>query len=249
MIVARVAQGFGGGTTVPSSLAIIGAAFSEAERGKAIGTWAGFSAVGAAIGPLLGGWIVDHLSWHAIFLINPFLVVPTIWIALRRVPESRDASASPGIDWPGALLIFLGLGSLVFGLIAAPVRGWQDPAVIATVMIGMFLLVAFVWQEGRSRAPMMPLALFRSRTFSGVNLLTLLLYGALGGALFFLPFDLIQVHGYSATLAGAVFLPFTIIMGALSRWSGGLLDRLGARLPLIIGPASRRSGSRCWRGP
>ena len=236
LIMARVAQGFGAALLVPSSLAIIGASFSEAERGKAIGTWAGFSAVGAAIGPLLGGWIVDHLSWHAIFLINPFLVVPTIWVALRHVPESRDPNASPGIDWPGALLVFAGLGSLVFGLIAAPVRGWQDPAVMATVIMGALLLVAFVWQEARSRAPMMPLALFRSRTFSGVNLLTLLLYGALGGALFFLPFDLIQVHGYSATLAGAVFLPFTIIMGALSRWSGGLLDRFGARLPLIIGP-------------
>jgi EmrB/QacA subfamily drug resistance transporter len=242
LIAARVAQGAGAALLIPCSLAIIGASFSEAERGKAIGTWAGFSAISAAIGPLLGGVIVDHLSWRWIFLINPFIALATIWIALRHVPESRDPEADASLDWLGALLALAGLASLVFGLMALPERGLRNGLVIATLLAGLLLLTAFVWAEGRSLAPMMPLGLFRSRTFSGINLLTLLLYAALGGAFFFLPYLLIQVHGYSATLAGAVFLPFTVIMAVLSRWAGGLLDRFGARLPLIIGPAIAAGG-------
>ena len=237
LIAARTAQGVGAALLVPSSLAIIGAAFEESERGKAIGTWAAFSALAGAAGPILGGWIVDHTTWHWIFLINPLLALPTIWLTLRHVPESRDPNAASEIDWHGALLAFAGLGCLVFGLILSPDLGWRNPRVIATVIGGTLLLVAFVWVEARSRAPMMPLELFRSRTFSGINLQTLLLYAAMGGAVFFLPFELIQVHGYSATQAGAAFLPFTLIMGVLSRWSGGLLGSLGARIPLVVGPA------------
>ena len=237
LIAARALQGIGAALLIPSSLAIIGASIDPAERGRAIGTWAGFSAIAAAVGPLLGGWIVDHMTWRWIFLVNPVLALPTIWAALAHVPESRDSEADPRLDWLGALLAIAGLGSLVLGLIASPDLGWHDGRVLAAVAGGLLLLVAFVWTEGRSAAPMMPLDVFASATFSGVNLLTLLLYAALGGAFFFLPFDLIQVHLYSATLAGAVFLPFTLMMGALSRWSGGLLDRFGARLPLIIGPA------------
>lgn len=236
LIAARVAQGTGAALLIPCSLAIIGATFNEDERGKAIGTWAGFSALSAAIGPLIGGFIVDHASWRWIFLINPVVALPTIWIALSHVPESRDPSPQAGLDWRGAALALAGLGSLVFGLMAWPERGWRDPLVAATVGVGALLLFAFVQEERRSPIPTMPLALFRSRTFSGVNLLTLLLYAALGGAFFFLPYLLIQVHGYSATLAGTVFLPFTLIMAALSRWGGGLINRFGARGPLIIGP-------------
>lgn len=236
LLLMRAIQGVGAALMIPCSLAIIGAAFSEAERGKAIGTWAGVSAIAAAAGPVLGGWIVDQVSWRWIFLINPLLAVATAWIALRHVPESRDPDASPGLDWPGAVLVFAGLGSIVFGLIDSSTQGWRDPLVTGAVAGGLALLGAFVWVEGRSRAAMMPLDLFRSRTFSAVNALTLLLYGALGGAFFFLPFDLIQVHGYSATAAGAMFLPFTIIIGVLSRWSGALLDRIGARPSLIAGP-------------
>ena len=237
LILARAVQGVGAALLIPCSLAIIGAAFDETERGKAIGIWSGFSAIAAGIGPLLGGWLVDHWSWRAIFLINPVLAIPTVWIALRHLPESRDPETRRGLDWRGAVLAFSGLGSLVYGLTAASDLGWRNTAVVGSLSAAAPLLVAFVWQEGRSPAPMMPLGLFRSRSFSGVNLLTLLLYGALGGAFFFLPFVLIQVHGYSATGTGAAFLPFTLILGVLSRWSGGLLDRFGARWPLIAGPA------------
>ncbi len=242
LIAARAVQGVGAALLIPCSLAIIGAAFPEAERGRAIGTWAGFSAIAAAIGPLLGGWIVDHLAWQAIFLINPILALVAVWIAWRHLPESIDPHVTSGIDWLGAVLVFLGLGSTAFGLIALPDRGLRDGIVAASLIGGVAILALFVWHEARTSAPMMPTGLFRSRTFSGVNALTVLLYGALGGAFFLLPFDLIAVHGYSATEAGAVFLPFTAIMAVLSRWSGGLIDRFGARLPLIVGPTIVATG-------
>jgi Na+/melibiose symporter-like transporter len=165
------------------------------------------------------------------------LTLPTVWIALYHVPESRDPEAKPGLDWQGALLVLIGLGSVTYALIALPSLEWSDPIVLASLGVGLILLSAFLWVENHSQAPMLPLTVFRSRTFSVINILTLLLYAALGGALFFLPFALIQVRGYSATFAGAAFLPFTIIMAGLSRWAGGLLDRFGARLPLVIGPA------------
>ncbi len=159
-----------------------------------------------------------------------------MWIAVRRLPESSDPAAPAGLDWRGAVLTFGGLGGLVYGLIAASRLGWHDVTVVGSLTAGALLLLGFVLEERRSRAPMMPLRLFGSRSFSGVNLLTLFLYGALGGAFFFLPFLLIQAHGFSATAAGAVYLPFTLVLAALSRWSGGLVDRFGARWPLIIRP-------------
>jgi len=237
LILARAVQGAGAAVLLPCSLALIGATFDETERGRAIGTWAASAAVATAIAPLLGGWIVDHFSWRWIFLINPLIALPAIWIAYCHVPESRDPDAKPGLDWRGTILLLLGLGGLAYGLIASPVSGWRDPVVLVSITGGLVLLIGFVYAEYRSRTPILPLSLFRSRTFSAVNLLTLLLYGALNGVFFFLPFALIQVHGYPATFAGAAFLPFTIIMAALSRWAGGLLDRFGARLPLMIGPA------------
>ena len=237
LLLARGIQGAGAALLIPCSLAIIGATFDEAERGKAIGTWAGFSAIAGAAGPLLGGWIVDHFSWRWIFLINPVLALPAIWMAISKVPESRDMLAKGGLDWRGSLLALASLGSLSFGLMSAPIFGWSSATVVGALLIGLLLLAAFLWEEARNPAPMLPLGLFRSRTFSVVNLLTLLLYAGLGGAFFFLPFALIQVEGFSAVLAGAAFLPFTAIMATLSRWGGGLLDRFGAKGPLIIGPA------------
>ena len=236
LILARAMQGFGAAILIPCSLALIGASFDEEERGKAIGTWAGVSAIAVASGPLLGGLIVDHFSWRLIFLINPLLAVPTIWIVYNHVPESQGPEVTGRLDWTGAVLALLGLTGVCFGLIAAPEFGLIDIKVFSPLAVGLVLLCFFIWLEGHSDTPMLPLDLFRSRTFSAVNLLTLLLYAALGDAFFFLPFALIQVGGYSAVLAGAVFLPFTIVMGLLSRWSGGLIDRIGARLPLIIGP-------------
>lgn len=237
LLAARVVSGVGAALLVPCSLALIGAAFEEKERGAAIGVWSGAAAIAAGAAPLLGGGLLDHFSWRVIFLINPLLAVPALWIALRRVPESRDPDAPPGVDWQGSLLAFAGLGILVYGLIASSDPGWSHPAVMASLALGAGLLVLFVITEHRSGSPMMPLELFRSPTFSGVNLLTLLLYGGLGGGFFFLPFLLIQARGYSATAAGAAYLPFTVILSLLSRWSGGLIDRFGARGPLVIGPA------------
>jgi MFS family permease len=191
---------------------------------------------------LVGGWLVDHWSWRAIFLINPVLAAVTLAIALRHVPESRNPEAQRGLDWSGAALAFGGLGAFVYGLIATAARGWTDPLVLAALATGVALFAAFLFAERRSSHPMMPLEVFHSRTFSAVNVLTLLLYGALGGALFFLPFLVIQVHGYSATAAGAVFLPFTLVLATLSRWGGRLGDRFGPRLPLIVGPAIVAAG-------
>jgi EmrB/QacA subfamily drug resistance transporter len=241
LIAARAVQGVGGALMVPGSLAIISAAFDEERRGKAIGTWSGFSGITTALGPVLGGYLIENVSWRAAFLINVPLAVVVILISLRHVPESRDPDAAR-LDFPGAILATLGLGGVVYGLIESNVSGFGDPLVLVSFAVGTLALVAFVFVERRSREPMMPLVLFKSRNFSGANLLTLLLYAGLGGSLFFLPFVLIQVHGYSATAAGSAFLPFVVITFLLSRWAGGLVARYGAKLPLTVGPIVTAAG-------
>jgi EmrB/QacA subfamily drug resistance transporter len=242
LIAARALQGVGGALLVPGSLAIISAAFPENERGRAIGTWAGASALTTALGPVLGGWLVDTWSWRAIFFINVPVAALTLLLAGWRVPESRDDSNHAAVDWRGGLLATIGLGTLVYGLTVAADLSWSNPVVLGCLLAAGLILAGFVWFEARVDSPMVPLQLFRSRPFSGANAMTLFLYFALSGAMFFLPFNLIQVQGYTAMHAGAAFLPLTLVMGGLSRWSGGLIDRFGARAPLIVGPVIAACG-------
>lgn len=234
LIFARAVQGVGGALLVPGSLAIISATFPDEERGQAIGLWSGFSAITSAVGPVLGGWLIDTLSWRWIFFINLPLALLVLFFLLR-VPETRDAEAKQ-LDLGGSALVTLGLGALTYSLLRAGERGLGDGVVLLTLVLGIVLLIAFVGLEARLEEPIVPLKLFASSTFSGTNLLTLLLYGALAGALFFLPLNLIQIQGYSATAAGAALLPFVLLLSFLSRWAGGLITRYGARLPLTVGP-------------
>jgi len=242
LVFARGVQGIGAALLVPGSLALISASFPQSERGHAIGVWSAASAVTAAIGPVLGGFLVDRYSWSWAFLINVPLAMAVLAIAKWRVPESRGAAADAPLDVAGALLATVALGALVFAFIEGPARGWRSISVVLAWAAAAAGAVGFFAVELRRRSPMLPLKLFRNRDFAGANLLTLLLYAALGGGLFFFPLTLIQAQGYGAAAAGAALLPFIAVMSALSGQAGRLVDRYGPRPALIAGPLVAAAG-------
>jgi EmrB/QacA subfamily drug resistance transporter len=234
LIGARAVQGIGAALLVPNSLSLLSAGFPKAERGRAIGTWSAATALTGAGGPILGGFLIDSTSWRAVFILVIPLAIGTLGVALLRMPDVRIGRGQrPAVDWAGAALATTALAGIVAGIITLAV---------VPLIVGLALLATFAWHEARTPAPMTPPHLFRSATFVGANLLTLLLYFALTGVFFVLPFVLVRVHGYSATATGAAYLPFALILGGLSRWAGGLADRFGPRLPLVAGPLVTAAG-------
>ena len=236
LIAARAFQGIGAALLTPGSLAIIEASFRPDDRGRAIGAWSGLSGVGTAIGPFIGGWLIEAVSWRLIFAINlPLAAIVTV-VAWRRVPESRDPDATGKVDVIGGALVTLGLVGLTYGLIEGPSRGWSSPGPLVALVGGAGLLAAFLAWERRVAAPMLTLSLFRSAQFDAANVVTFVVYAALGGALFLLPIQLQQVCGYTPLQAGISLLPVTIIMLLLSARSGALAARIGPRLQMTVGP-------------
>ena len=236
LIAARVIQGIGGALLTPGSLAIIEATFYPEDRGRAIGAWSALGGVAAAIGPLLGGWLIEAVSWRAIFFINLPIAAFVVWGAERHVPESRDPTITGRLDFPGSALASLALAGLTFTVIQAPVDGFDSPMVLAALVIGLVSAVAFVFVERRSPEPMMPLSIFDSRQFSSANVVTFVVYAAMGGVFFFLVVFLQVSLGYSPIAAGAASLPITALMLAFSPRAGALAQRIGPRLPLTLGP-------------
>jgi MFS family permease len=256
LIAARVGQGITAALLVPGSMAMIAAVFHPDDRAKAIGAWSGLAGVATAIGPFLGGWLIDTVSWRWVFLINPPLAAFAVWIALTKVPETRGQAAggSPqqsgslesatqqvrrrwmnGVDLPGAVTLSLGLAGVVYALIEGPARRWPQSAVSAAV-IGMLALVSFAVIERRSSTPMVPMSLFHSKRFAGINAATFVMWGAIGAVFFLLTIHLQTDLSYSATEAGAATIPVTILMMLFSAKSGALAQRIGPRIPLIVGP-------------
>jgi EmrB/QacA subfamily drug resistance transporter len=242
LVAGRVLQGIGGALLTPGSLAILQTAFRLEDRGRAVGAWSGLTSVSAAVGPFVGGWLIDVGSWRYIFLINLPIAAVTVAIALRHVPESRDDSATEPLDITGAVLATVGLGAATYGLIAAGSRGFGSPLVLVTLIGGAALLAAFVVTEFRSPHPMLPPAIFAGLRFTGANLVTVVVYGALGTATFVVVVFLQQVLGYSALESGAALLPMTLLMLGLSGRAGQLAGRIGPRTPMTVGPLLMAAG-------
>jgi EmrB/QacA subfamily drug resistance transporter len=242
LIAGRVLQGIGGALLTPGSLAILQTSFRPEDRGRVVGAWSGLTSVAAAVGPFVGGWIIGAASWRYIFLINVPIAIVTVAIALRHVPETRDETASGRLDVNGAVLATVGLGGLTYGLIEAGTYGFGSARVLVALAIGLAGLVGFVLVEHRSSHPMLPPDIFANVRFTGANLVTVVVYGALGTATFLLVLYLQEVLGYSPLESGAALLPMTVLMLGLSSRAGQLADRIGARTPMTVGPLLMAAG-------
>ncbi len=235
LIFFRALQGIGSAMMIPGSLAIINASFAEGTRGKAIGLWSGFSGGLAALGPFVGGWLVEHVSWQSIFFLNIPLGLLALFITLKFVPESRNPD-SKKIDLIGTILITAGLLGISYGLIEGPVHGWQ-PFTITSLIIGIIAFVGFLYSQTKVKEPLVPYHIFKSGLVTGANLVTLFLYFALYGTFFFVGLNLQQVQEFSPSSAGLAFLPPILFITFLSGPAGGLADKIGPRIPMILGPA------------
>ena len=236
LILARVIQGVGGALLTPGSLAIIEATFRQEDRGRAIGMWSALTGIGGAVGPLVGGYLIDAVSWRAIFLINLPLGAFAVWGSRRHVPETRDPTMTGALDIRGSVFATLGLGGITFALIQSPDEGLGSPVVLGALIVGIISVVAFVRTERRAPQPMLPLSIFSSRQFTSANLVTFVVYAALGAVFFLLVVFLQVALGYTAIEAGAASLPTTALMLLLSPRAGALATRIGPRLPLTVGP-------------
>lgn len=236
LIAGRILQGVGGAMLTPGSLAILEAGFAKQDRGRAIGLWSGFAGVSTAVGPPLGGWLIDSVSWRAVFFLNLPVGIAVVLVGMRHIPETRDDSLEGRLDFLGALLAVLSLGAISWALIEGPGRGFDSIAVIITLIGGLATGALFLMRERRAPEPMLPLGLFSSRTFSAASMLTFVVYGAFGGALFLLVVMLQTGLGYSPLVAGFATLPVTIIMLLFSARAGAVAQKIGPRLPLTLGP-------------
>lgn len=242
MVAGRILQGVGGALLTPGSLAILQTTFRQSDRGKAVGAWSGLTSVAAAVGPFVGGGLVDSGSWRLIFLINIPIALVTVLITLRHVPETRDETATGKLDVTGAALATAGLAGLTLGLIRAGDNGFGDPLVLVSLALGALALAAFVAVELRGSHPMLPCGMFANLRFTGANLVTVVVYGALGTSTFLLVVYLQTTLGYDALWAGASLLPMTVLMLALSGYAGGLAEKVGARIPMTAGPLLMAAG-------
>lgn len=235
LILFRALQGIGGAMMIPGSLSIINIAFHESVRGRAIGLWSGFAGGVAALGPFVGGWLVQYLGWPSIFYINIPLGLIALFLTFRYVPESRNHESTK-IDFIGAILIFLSLFGIAYALIGAQDFGWTNPSIFTGLIIGVLSFIIFIFIERKMKEPLVPFVIFRSSLVTGANLATLFLYFALSGVIFFLVLNLQQVQHYSPVYAGLGMLPSILLITFLSGYGGSIADKIGPRLPMIIGP-------------